>query len=249
MTTISNFKILNWLLLTSILLTFTACPDDDTSPMFGFESYRYELWKNLLDNNYTFDYLGDIRDSGTYPDHLEQSFDRDHQGTGGIETTGLIMQLDESIERLAEVDIALLGVGGNDLLNNSGIDVQQILDNLNTIIDELQAANPNIVILIEQIAPGRADFMTEQLRTLFDSYNAGIPTIANNQSDANSMIIVVDMNTDWQESYFADEVHYNEAGAKEVADRYFAALQPFLSAGESYNILPIGDSRVEGFRP
>ena len=59
------------------------------------------------------------------------------------------------------------------------------------------------------------------------------------------------MNTNFNESYLADDVHYNEAGAKFVADIYFDGIQLEYtpSSSTSINILPLGSSRVEGNRP
>ena len=59
------------------------------------------------------------------------------------------------------------------------------------------------------------------------------------------------MNTNFNESYLADDVHYNEAGAKFVADIYFGGIQSEYtpSSSISINILPLGSSRVEGNRP
>jgi len=36
------------------------------------------------------------------------------------------------------------------------------------------------------------------------------------------------MASNWSDEYMADAVHYNEAGAKEVAGRYFEAMEMIL---------------------
>ena len=41
-------------------------------------------------------------------------------------------------------------------------------------------------------------------------------------------VLVVDMATDFNDSYYADDVHYNESGAQLVAERYFNILQNVL---------------------
>ena len=65
-----------------------------------------------------------------------------------------------------------------------------------------------------------------------------------------SKVIALDMNTNFNESYLADDVHYNEAGAKFIADIYFGGIQSeYPSNSTLIKILPLGDSRVEGNRP
>ena len=63
---------------------------------------------------------------------------------------------------------------------------------------------------------------------LFNQFNSEIPDIATAQTNGSSQVIAVDMSSNWGDEYMADEVHYNERGAKEVADRYFAALDELL---------------------
>ena len=48
-----------------------------------FESYRYGLWKNLVDYGYDFDFVGSQKDYGTYAEYLDQEFYKDHEGQGG----------------------------------------------------------------------------------------------------------------------------------------------------------------------
>ena len=81
---------------------------------------------------------------------------------------------------------------------------------------------------MEQIAPARSDFMTPTLTQTLDQFNAQIITVAQSQTTPTSKIIVVNMAEDWSDTYMSDFVHYNEAGAKVVADRYFAALKAFF---------------------
>lgn len=52
----------------------------------SYESYRYELWKNIIDNNYNFDFIGREKDYGTYPLYAGLEFDNGHEGSGGFES-------------------------------------------------------------------------------------------------------------------------------------------------------------------
>ena len=192
-----------------------------------FESYRYELWKNLLENNFDVDFTGPETDPASYPVFMEQTFDNDHAGIGGDTTSDVLARLDEALTSSSVApDVVLLGIGGNDLLG--GVPVTTIIANINDIIDKIQTENERTIILLEQIAPGRSDINTPELLNSFSQFNAEILETATNQKNNSSTVIAVDMSSNWGDQFMADEVHYNEQGAKEVADRYFTALDALL---------------------
>ncbi|MEM7799125.1 MAG: GDSL-type esterase/lipase family protein, partial [Chloroflexota bacterium] len=193
-----------------------------------YESYRYELWKNLLDNGWTFDFVGGQVDNASYDDYLGQAFDRDHEGVGGATSSDTLQTVIALLEGTGPTnegpDIVLLGIGGNDYLEG-GRDPDEVLANVNQIVDLFQEANPDVTIFIEQIAPAASAFMFPQVQETFDTYNAAILDLASTQTNQSSSVIAVDMATDWSDAYLADPVHYNEIGAKVVADRYDAAME------------------------
>ncbi|NJK64012.1 MAG: hypothetical protein HC921_16210 [Synechococcaceae cyanobacterium SM2_3_1] len=237
---------INVFLIFSSLLLLNTC-NDDNEIVRGHESYRYELWKLMVANNYQFDLIGTYTDRGSYPQHLGQEFDRDHQGVGGIETEGVLADIDNFLLAMPTPDIVLLGVGGNDIAGSED-DPSEPISNISQIIDKIRDTNPNVIIFLEQIAPGRADLMTNELQGRWESFNSQIVTLAKKQTDSSSAVIVVDMYTDFSNDYFADEVHYNEQGAIFVANQYFEAIQSQFDPTQNLNILTLGDSRVEGFR-
>ena len=100
----------------------------------------------------------------------------------------------------------------------------QAIANINGIIDVLQAANPNVTIIMEQMAPGLSSIMTTELTNYFTNLQQDTATIATQQSTANSRVIVVDMFTGFSDALLADDVHYNEAGAEFIATRYYNVL-------------------------
>ena len=123
-----------------------------------YESYRYELWKKCIQNNYQIDFVGQQYDDGTYSNFMGQSFDRDHEGIGGIETEDVLNNIEEVLLQTNNLDAVLLCIGGNDLLN--GGDPQTAIDNIGLIIEEIQNRFPGIVVFLEQIAPGNNEIMT-----------------------------------------------------------------------------------------
>ena len=231
--------------LLGLLIQFVSCKKGDDD---GYESYRYELWKKCISNNYTIDFLGMQYDDGNYPDFNGFSFDRDHEGIGGIETEGVLDNIDEVLQQVNDFNIVLLCIGGNDLLN--GIDdPQTAIDNIHLIIDAIQNAHPDVTIFIEKIAPGNNEIMTPEFQLKLDEFNQLIAALAPIQTNANSNVIAVDMYTGFTENLLADDVHYNQEGALFIAERYFNAISSSFSSNATLNILPLGDSRVEGARP
>lgn len=240
---------LKLLVLGIFLLTFSACnKDDDTTPKpqstsinkilpLGasrvegarpeYESYRYELWKDLKQNDWTFDFIGTQSDNASYPAFSSENFDIDHEGRGGWTSGQILDGLNDWLTEVGTPDIVLFSSpGGNDALE--GLPFEDAVENINNIIDIIQAKNPNVTIFIEQMAPGRSDIMTSELTSFFDQIQQEVLTIASNQSTSTSQVIAVDMFTSFNDRLLADDVHYNEAGAEFIADRYYNVLENIL---------------------
>lgn len=192
-----------------------------------FESYRYELWKDLKENNWTFDFIGTQSDNASYPSFNSENFDIDHEGRGGWTSGQILDGLNDWLSETGSPDIVLFSSpGGNDALE--GLSYEQAVINIHSIIDILQANNPNVTIVIEQMAPGRSDIMTPELTSFFNQMQQEVLSIAANKSTAISQIIVVDMFTGFTDSLLADDVHYNESGAKFIATKYYNELENIL---------------------
>lgn len=191
-----------------------------------FESYRYELWKLFVENNWNIDLIGSQEDDGAYAKFQDLCFDNDHEGTGGATTSDILATLDQvTFEKTPE--IVLLGIGGNDATTTTSTPAE-ITDRIEMIIEKLRQLNSEVIIFVEQIAPGRSDFMTAELMEDFLEFNSLVATMATNQNTMTSPVIAIDMSEDWSDSYMADLVHYNEAGAKVVAERYYQAIKAYL---------------------
>ena len=239
-------------LIASILFFFKACSKDDDSvsgsninppstsaniilPLGAsrvagarpeYESYRYELWKLLVDSGLDFDFVGTETDNASYPDFNGLSFDRDHEGRGGITSSGILAELDIWLNDLGSIpDIVLFSSpGGND-----GIDAyQQTLVNINAIIDLLQQRNPNIIIYLELPAPPMSSEQTPEFLDFYNQALMDIALIAEQQSTPTSNVLTIDMATGFTDAFLADDVHYNEAGAMFISKRYFEALNTIL---------------------
>lgn len=189
-----------------------------------YESYRYSLWKKLIENAWDVDFIGSRQEQTKQAPVLGTCFDNDHEGTGGAITTDILETLIQIGNGYGVPDIVLLGIGGNDLLD-AGATPAATIANIESIIGQLQSQSPKVIIFLEQIAPGISSLMTPTFTTQFNTFNSGILEVAQRKSNANSKVIAIDMAADWKDEYLADPVHYNLSGAQVVADRYFAAIE------------------------
>jgi len=244
------FKISKICVLISVFACIiSSCKKYSEQENDSYESYRYELWKNLVDNNYDFDFVGRQKDYGTYEEYLDVEFDNDHEGAGGYESEDVLDDIDEILAAIPSLDVVLLSIGGNDLLDG-GNPPSEPIANIVELVEKLQTHNSNVTIFLERIAPANSETMTSSLTNNLNEFNSQIVSITNTLTTNTSKVIALDMNTNFNESYLADDVHYNKAGAKFIADIYFDGIQSeHASSSTSINILPLGDSRVEGNRP
>ena len=190
-----------------------------------YDSYRYEFWKDLIDCDWNFDLVGSEIDPLVYPTYQNFIFDANHQGIGGITTYDLLSELPYVLSDIGIVDIVLICIGGNDALNEGSSSIPDALENISSTIELLQSNNPQVLILIEQIAPGLNSMMTSDLIQALYNLNTGIEQLAENQTTISSNVIAVDMSYEWQDSYLEDDVHYNSIGAEIVATRYSDVLK------------------------
>ena len=192
-----------------------------------YESYRYELWKKLKENNLVFDFIGTQTDESSYPQLDNMIFDCDHEGRGGWTSADILEELYNWLSATGPPDFVLFSSpAGNDALE--GLSYTQAITNVNGIIDIIQEFNPNTTIIIEQMAPARSDIMTSELTNFLEQIKKDVLTIAENKTTSKSEVIAVDMYSGFDDSLLADDVHYNEDGAKFIAGRYFDLLVNLL---------------------
>lgn len=239
---------LKTLVLGISLLMFNSCDNNDATPkpesdsinkimslgasrVAGdrpqYESFRYELWKDLIENNWTFDYIGTQSDGASYPRINNRDFDTDHEGRGGWTSGQILNGLTNWLAQTGAPDIVLFSSpGGNDALQSLPYD--QTLSNIKGIVNALQSANPTVTIIIEQLAPARSNQMTPELINYFNQLTQDVLTIVSENSTTSSQVIAVDMFTGFTDSLLADDVHYNAAGADFIARRYYTVLENVL---------------------
>jgi lysophospholipase L1-like esterase len=192
-----------------------------------FVSYRYELWKLLKSEGKGVDFSGNRIDERVYPSFQDIPFDSNHEGKSGDRSDEALERVDSLITNNPEMvgNVALLGLGGNDLVQ--GIPINNSIRHLNLIIDKLQETNSSITIFIERIAPGTTGFQDNNglSQSEYVAFNNAIYNIAIAKTTSESKVIVVDMSTVLDDEDYADDVHYNQSGAEKIANQYFEAMQ------------------------
>jgi hypothetical protein len=76
-----------------------------------YESFRYELWKDLVDGGWDFDFIGaQNEDKSAYADYNNESFDLDHEGCGGSTTTQIADGIEHWLELVGSPDLFYLAL-------------------------------------------------------------------------------------------------------------------------------------------
>lgn len=197
-------------------------------------TYRYWLWQQLRDDDV--DFVG----SWTAP-NFAVDFDQDNEGHGGYMTGGILNGVagDPQQGKLAtwltkyEFDVALVMLGTNDVLN--AVPTSESVRNLEGIVAELRAKNPDAVILLAKIPP------TSYPRPGIQALNAAIPGVASRLSTPQSPVVVVDMYAGYDgvaDNQAPLGIHPSESGEKKIAARWYAALRPYLGTGPTPSPTP-----------
>ncbi|GJM24517.1 MAG: hypothetical protein DHS20C16_09320 [Phycisphaerae bacterium] len=200
-------------------------------------SYRYTLWFDLQNAGFDVDFVGqrDFTNSGDpnlawYPNYFT-TFDRDHEGYWGWRTD----QIDGIITNattVAQPDIVLIHLGTNDIGQLGAAGVTNADVNLRSIINRIRTERPNATLLLAQvvpIGPGSSYFNNADQ---IDPLNAVIADVAADMDTNGSPIILVDQNTNYDLGTMMqpDGIHPNTIGEDQMADVWFAAVSPLLSA-------------------
>ncbi len=72
-----------------------------------FESYRYEVWKLMTDQNWDIDLVGTMKDESSYPAHAGKRFDNDHEGRSGWTSSQIRSGINDWLSQGGVPDIVL----------------------------------------------------------------------------------------------------------------------------------------------
>ena len=191
-------------------------------------SYRYPLWKKLVDAEARVDFVGSLKEGfGGDPDwapYKGKAFDPDHEGHWGWTSRAVREKLPEWMKTYTP-DIALVLLCTNDGNPQAKMTTDDTQKEISTIVDQLRAKNPKVVVLLGKPFQEWKPF--PEIRTKFDE-------LAKKLSTPQSPVVTVDPSKGWVSkpdlpgTHTVDWVHPNEVGDAKLADVWFEALQPHL---------------------
>jgi len=207
--------------------------DSITHANSSYYSYRYNLWKKLIDHDINFDFIGsmDTNFGGNpdWPEYKGLSFDSDHEGHYGWRAEELLYgratapELGDLTDWLEVYtpDIVLLHIGTNDI--GAGQSHISTSNEIKQIIDTIRLKNPDVTVLLAKIIPRSWTYND------IIAFNEYIEPIAQDKSLPRSPVIVVDQWTgfDYEEDTY-DNTHPDASGEEKMAEKWFQAILPCL---------------------
>lgn len=124
-------------------------------------------------------------------------------------------------------DLVMIQLGVNDI--GGEVATQSILNNYTTLVEQARARNPRVVVMVAQIHRIIMDHCKNTKSTAdAEALVKAVPAWAASVSTSASPVLVADLwtNSDPREAF--DCVHPNDAGARRMADNWYAALAPIL---------------------
>lgn len=222
-------------------------PLGDSITSSGFErlSYRYYLWKALIERGlFNFDFVGSLQDNfrgnPQWPSVNGQAFDRHHEGHWGWRIDQVLDAIDDWKEVWDEIPtIALVHLGTNNCFQEQN--VQSTLYELDQVRSRLQSYNQDMCIILAQLIPSTSG------SSCIVELNSRIPELIANGTTLVDMYSGFDANFDtW------DGTHPNDKGAVKMADKWLNAIlacannddTPVQNPTNAPSLLPssVGDS-------
>ena len=175
--------------------TLMGLGDSITEGADFFTCYLYPLWEKLFTAGYQFDFIGP-RESKCRIGTLN------HCGFSGKNVEFLESKID-SLYRLYPADIVLLHAGHNHFVEEKP--VPGMIASYRSIINKIQAINPNVRILIAQVIPSGKlpkysyiPELNEKIAEMVAGLNSGQVFLVNQAQGFN-----------WQDYTVHDKVHPN----------------------------------------
>jgi hypothetical protein len=230
---------LGWALLCLLLLpaAVQAKPlqimilgEDHTAPPEGGSGFRLELWRQLVEADLRFDFVGTRVDRpvfGWWPTFRGRTFDPDHEGHAGWRIDHITQGRDDEPEAgdlegwldTYTPDIAIVLLGKNDVLQ--GHETEWSARHMRRLIELLRRDNERIAILLASPPPIRPE-PAGRLAALAQEFEA----IAERQTTQQSPIRYVDVYHSFDDhSLLGDDGRrLTLAGHRLVASRLASAL-------------------------
>ena len=190
-------------------------------------SYRYPLWKHLVDAGKNVEFIGSQsqksngnRKWDTYKDQRFSEANECHSGWRTDQVLDGLPNGEKGLDHWIKAyspDIALIHLGTNDMYQKQT--PASTAEEIEKVIEKLREKNPRIKVLLAKIIPLSTNPVVPQLNRL-------IARIPQKMTTTQSPVAIVDMysgfsiNMDMQK----DKIHPNAKGEEKMAKRWFDAL-------------------------
>ena len=196
------------------------------------QSYRYPLWKKLIDAKITFDFVGSMNTNyggnPSQPNYNGRSFDYDHEGHWGWRADEILNSMGSWLTKYTP-DMVLLHIGTNDCIQ--GQNNSTTVDEITKIVAKLRSDNPAVVIFLANLIPCSASGASSRVNDL----NSKIKPLVGQLNTASSPVIFVDQNSGMTSKDQFDGIHPNASGEEKMAQKWFDAIKSYLTSTKSKN--------------
>jgi len=194
------------------------------------QSYRYALWKALIDAKHPADFVGSMttgfEGSPVYEPYMGSEFPNRHEGRWGWTTEKVAEALQTSVaSKTWQADLAIIMLGTND--KDTKTNLTPTVAAMRAIVGSLRLNNPQMRIVIGQ---------PFQEWEPFPAMGAAYAALAKELTTAESPIISTVTSTGWVSkpdlagATTVDWVHPNQIGDAKLAAAFAAAIKPWLES-------------------
>lgn len=205
------------------------------------QSYRYPLWKKLIDKNISFDFVGSMKTNfggdPSRPDYKGKAFDKDHEGHWGWRADEILNTMGSWLTQYTP-DMVLFHIGTNDCIQGQNNNTTQ--NEITQIIAKLRNDNPKVVIFLATLIPCNA---SANASNLVKDLNNKIKTMPGQLSTQQSPVILVDQFTGIDASKdLYDGIHPGESGEEKMAQKWFDAIVAYLNTTRTNKMFTLHDA-------
>jgi lysophospholipase L1-like esterase len=206
-------------------------------------SYRYNLWKKLLDAKVNCDFVGshntNKNGNPVWPAYQGMQFDNDNEGHWGWSADQILNgntqeptkgKLSDWLKGYTP-DIVLMHLGTNDMFRNHS--VPATLDELREVVRLIREKNPAVTILLAKLIPAYDQKVGPQSANNIKLLNDELPALALELNTIQSPVILVDQNTGFDPKTGIDTwdgIHPNASGEEKMAQKWFNAIMKIVNA-------------------
>lgn len=183
-------------------------------------AYRIQLWKNLVAEGLTVDFVGSQSNGST------ELGDKDHEGTSGININQLDKRLsDQGLLETYRPDLVLLMVGINNTTSTNVGAVDGIISALGRLIDTIARRAPQSHIVVSSITPVNPTVHGDYRAQLIKDYNTLLPGLISSKARQGRKVSFVDVGGKLSVSDLnPDGIHPTAAGYDKLGNAWFDEL-------------------------